>query len=1024
MNPKTDSQKKAYNPVHDALAGRKFGLCSGLDKKRGKTGLLDDDLVSSMYGVRSGQIIKGKAFLGRTLRQHTGVMSVGHRVARAAGVIVDDNGKLRCPPGTPNANQFTDLNMSGCMDYTPTGSAEDQAKEALNRLMATARDAGMQARQQKVQKAFGDISTVQKQRAALAKAYPNATIDLDERFLDRISPFGRRNVQAARESFVSGLLAESLDFPEVAERITSIRDDLVGSADGHTRANALMRFDPDGVSMEISMSQLAAARPSESNGFTSTNFAAGRTDADWHHAAVHEFGHMVDAVNLMSEMGLDDSDGTIKKVRPHTNNPDFDQKYEQVISAMSDARIAGDGDELVKQQDELSKLLLSELTDGVDTNFGRYVDKSEHDEILDLIPGEYARSHYEGTKSLGEAKAEMYAFARINGHTPEMPDDESGMIAKNSRDRLQELLGVDVPGPNDKRSGVADAASWRRPAGSKPNKRAARRAATKPKRRREALALVQNQRSAEELSAAVKAKNEKVLARLKDVGAGFRMADLTPEQRLAIINGSGGYTGYRFAEDVPKQITSGLESFRSSISRRLADWEEMWKDGVPENSPHIAATRENLARIKAYLESTSDDEIASGIVDILRSNIEDEDTRVAVNIPESRWDSFIASGGVYKTTHEARSDHSGADVRTGYETAIGIPHDAPAEVRPASGYLQYGKRRRAIREEISRRGTRSSRPVKFFDPEIDARTVTAERGGAALYGAITVVMRPEVRERTKFTMGDSFNVTGDVAPVTESTDEELLAMVFRYLGGKGGTDKTKDHLEELVNILSGGRDLEHNLGGAITDDLIPDGGRRFGVHSHQYHEALIMGSFDLTDVEEISVKQTMAAGLVADRMPKAKESSFSRMPTDLDRYEWLRSQDADSQFSDIVKAVDPDNLISKYYESNPRDVEKAMREVRLHLSFDRIEDQIAAQLFREQIRAINEDVMVKITNELGEDVTQLLNEASEQKGIPADEVLASMLRDRLEQMVQKIKDGEIPLQPEPEPERQLAESII
>jgi hypothetical protein len=60
-------------------------------------------------------VLMFKGFLGPSLKEKPEVASVGARAARAAGVIVDSLGKLRCPPGTPNANQFTDLQMSNCM---------------------------------------------------------------------------------------------------------------------------------------------------------------------------------------------------------------------------------------------------------------------------------------------------------------------------------------------------------------------------------------------------------------------------------------------------------------------------------------------------------------------------------------------------------------------------------------------------------------------------------------------------------------------------------------------------------------------------------------------------------------------------------------------------------------------------------------------------------------------------------------------------------------------------------------------
>ena len=73
-------------------------------------------------------ILLFKGFLGPTLKDNDALQSVGMRAARAAGVIVDSAGKLRCPPGTPNANQFTDMQMSNCL----VPSAETLAAQAAN----------------------------------------------------------------------------------------------------------------------------------------------------------------------------------------------------------------------------------------------------------------------------------------------------------------------------------------------------------------------------------------------------------------------------------------------------------------------------------------------------------------------------------------------------------------------------------------------------------------------------------------------------------------------------------------------------------------------------------------------------------------------------------------------------------------------------------------------------------------------------------------------------------------------------
>jgi len=62
------------------------------------------------------QVIKDKIrfkALGKRIAEEAG--QIGQAAFRAAGGIIDANGRMRCPPGTPNANQFTDETMANCM---------------------------------------------------------------------------------------------------------------------------------------------------------------------------------------------------------------------------------------------------------------------------------------------------------------------------------------------------------------------------------------------------------------------------------------------------------------------------------------------------------------------------------------------------------------------------------------------------------------------------------------------------------------------------------------------------------------------------------------------------------------------------------------------------------------------------------------------------------------------------------------------------------------------------------------------
>jgi len=47
------------------------------------------------------------------------VGNLGQAAARAIGIIIDASGRMRCPPGVPAANQFTDDIGSNCFDFTP-----------------------------------------------------------------------------------------------------------------------------------------------------------------------------------------------------------------------------------------------------------------------------------------------------------------------------------------------------------------------------------------------------------------------------------------------------------------------------------------------------------------------------------------------------------------------------------------------------------------------------------------------------------------------------------------------------------------------------------------------------------------------------------------------------------------------------------------------------------------------------------------------------------------------------------------
>ena len=101
-------------------------------------------LTSAVSAIREQVMVKG--FLGPTVRDNDKLPSVGQSAARRAGIIIDENGKMRCPPGTPNANQFTDMQMSNCM----VPSAETAARAAAEAVSGVAEN---------IDRAVGSMST-------------------------------------------------------------------------------------------------------------------------------------------------------------------------------------------------------------------------------------------------------------------------------------------------------------------------------------------------------------------------------------------------------------------------------------------------------------------------------------------------------------------------------------------------------------------------------------------------------------------------------------------------------------------------------------------------------------------------------------------------------------------------------------------------------------------------------------------------------------------------------------------------
>ena len=105
-------------------AAQREAMQRAIDWKRRQPKIVVDEYdIDPRTGRRiesSRQGIEVKA-LGRSLGSLVPGGSLGRRAARALNLIVDADGKFRCPPGTPAANQFTDEFGTNC--FKPPASA-------------------------------------------------------------------------------------------------------------------------------------------------------------------------------------------------------------------------------------------------------------------------------------------------------------------------------------------------------------------------------------------------------------------------------------------------------------------------------------------------------------------------------------------------------------------------------------------------------------------------------------------------------------------------------------------------------------------------------------------------------------------------------------------------------------------------------------------------------------------------------------------------------------------------------------
>lgn len=432
----------------DMLNGRSIVLCPGLSADNPDfkdVGLLSSEQHAELFEPDEGQTAS-KALLGRRLGESLNV--IGRRGMGSLKPIVDETGRMRCPPGTPNANQFTNMQLIGCMDM-PGGRSMLSPREITSNapgMKFSRRSAGVARREQLVLQKHGPLDTREQRVKALGRAFPAARIKFSNPLYTQITPTARRRAELAERSFVIGLLAEADAFPDVAAKVSQVTNLLRGrpgrqsagitELDGRGQIGIHMSpffgswFGERTTRRAIQTGRRKGAIKYDSylsNGIDENTAEAER----WHHVATHEFAHAMDVTKLLDDVGFT-FEGTGRDRRWIRTRAAGDPEVEETLQKVYSNDISG-----LKTERQRFDAFMRHVF--MDRFFSRTLEEDEAQRLFDALKSQYALSFAEESESsIVEFIAELYAHARISGL------DEFGEDAPRLREILQQHLGRDV----------------------------------------------------------------------------------------------------------------------------------------------------------------------------------------------------------------------------------------------------------------------------------------------------------------------------------------------------------------------------------------------------------------------------------------------------------------------------------------------------------------------------------------------------------------------------------------------------
>ena len=338
----------------------------------------------------------------------------------------------------------------------------------------------------------------------------------------------------------------------------------------------------------------------------------------------------------------------------------------------------------------------------------------------------------------------------------------------------------------------------------------------------------------------------------------------TPEGDHTPRLGGGHYDWTIGTRD--EKVGRALDEARHAIETfRGTEWAIDYGDQRSENFVNVPLP----PAVRKLMATSTDEEVLDRLRQAVRQYVSDFDPKIRIAAKRGRAEELLADPDRRaKSTHEVTSQHSGAYERRQLELTWGVPMDAPAEVRPISGYVDHKESRRLKLAWLEARDKdRGSGRANFgnavdpdFLPDYWADNGISPGGpatwvyGETSTGSIEFVLKADRANDSGVIFGDSA-IQGAKRPTTltsTNADDLLAALLFPETSRSSGENRM--HVMSLLN-------------GSLTGDwsgvLDPDVHRRATRNdvspsqaasvSHRYAEALVPGGFDFEDVEHVSM---------------------------------------------------------------------------------------------------------------------------------------------------------------------------